>query len=147
MEERSAGAIVFNQNGGSRKYLLLQNAGRWDFPKGNIEKGESDVQTVLREVREETGLSDIVLIDGFRRAIEYFYRRGNAAIHKRVVFLLARTDQDSVRISSEHQGFGWFTYTDALVKTTHDNSKKLLVEAEKFVLKMEESGLRGSELN
>ena len=147
MEERSAGAIVFNQNGGSRKYLLLQNAGHWDFPKGNIEEGESDIQTVLREVREETGLSEIVLVDGFRRAIEYFYRRGNAAIHKRVVFLLARTNQESVRISSEHQDYGWFTYPDALVKTTHDNSRKLLVEAERFVSSMGEAGLRSSELN
>jgi bis(5'-nucleosidyl)-tetraphosphatase len=148
MEERSAGAILFNQNGGSRRYLLLMNAGRWDFPKGNIEKGESDEQTVFREVREETGLSEIVLIDGFRRVIEYFYRRGSAAIHKRVVFLLASTEADAVKISSEHQDFGWFTYRDALVRTTHDNSKKLLVEAESFVTKMEGSPApQNSELN
>jgi 8-oxo-dGTP pyrophosphatase MutT (NUDIX family) len=139
MEERSAGAILFNQNNDTRKYILLLNAGRWDFPKGNIEKGENENETVVREVREETGIAHITMIDGFRKVIEYFYRRGAATIHKRVVFFLAKTSEDDVHISSEHQGFGWFTYTEALAKTTHENSRKLLVEAEKFLRGNKES--------
>lgn len=132
MEERSAGAVVFNENGG-RRYILLLNAGRWDFSKGNMEAGETEVQTVLREVREETGIKDLRLFDGFRRVIEYFYRRDGKNVHKRVVYLLAETSQEQITISHEHQGFGWFAYQEALKKASYENSKLTLREAERFL--------------
>ena len=50
-------------------YLLLQNAGRWDFAKGGMEKGESELETVVREVREETGLQTIRIVAGFWKVI------------------------------------------------------------------------------
>jgi bis(5'-nucleosidyl)-tetraphosphatase len=137
MEERSAGAVLYNQNNGVRRYLLLLNGGRWDFPKGNGEKGESEEQTVFREVREETGINGIVMVEGFRKVIEYFYRRGDATVHKSVVFYLARTQETAVKISNEHQGFGWFIYPRALNKATHDNSKNLLTEADRLIRKLE----------
>ncbi len=133
MEERSAGAVVFRKAGGRRLYLLLQNAGRWDFPKGGMEKGESELQTVAREVEEETGLSEIEILPGFRKVIEYFYRRDGKNIHKQVVYLLASTAEAKVRISFEHQGFGWFPYDEALERASYDNSKITLSEAEKFL--------------
>jgi 8-oxo-dGTP pyrophosphatase MutT (NUDIX family) len=39
MEERSAGAVVYRNDDNGRIFLLLQNAGRWDFPKGRVEGG------------------------------------------------------------------------------------------------------------
>ncbi|MDV3244003.1 MAG: NUDIX domain-containing protein [Nitrososphaerales archaeon] len=139
MDERSAGAVVFNERKG-RHYILLLNASRWDFPKGNMEKGESELQTVLREVAEETGLKGIDVVSGFRRVIEYFYRREGKNVHKRVVFLLASTPDDTVTISTEHQGFGWFTYEDAMKKATYDNSRATLKEAERFLQKKAKAG-------
>ena len=133
MEERSAGAVVFRETDDGREYLLLQNAGRWDFPKGGVERGEKELETVLREVAEETGLNDFSIVPGFRKVIEYFYRRDKKTIHKQVVYLLARTADDRVKISFEHQGFGWFSYHDAVERASYDNSKKTLAEAEKFI--------------
>ena len=136
MEERSAGAVVFRESDKGRLYLLLQNQGRWDFPKGGVEKGEKEFDTVLREVKEETGLGHVTIIPGFRRVIEYFYRRDNKNIHKQVVYLLASTGDTKVKISAEHQGFGWFPYQDAFEKASYDNSKKILTEAENFIGRM-----------
>ncbi|MDG6902033.1 MAG: NUDIX domain-containing protein [Nitrososphaerota archaeon] len=133
MEERSAGAVVFRTSGGRRLFLLLQNAGRWDFPKGGIEKGESELQTVVREVGEETGLKDIKIVPGFRKIIEYFYRRDGKNIHKQVVYFVASTGDEKVKISFEHQGFAWFPYHEALEMASYDNSKVTLTEAEKFL--------------
>ncbi|MGP8125044.1 MAG: bis(5'-nucleosyl)-tetraphosphatase [Nitrososphaerales archaeon] len=134
MEERSAGAVVFRTpKRGTRLFVLLLNAGRWDFPKGNRENGENELQTVIREVGEETGLKGITLVPGFRKVIEYFYRREGKNIHKQVVYLLAEADDDNVKISFEHQGYGWFPYTEAVVRASYDNSKKLLAEAEAFL--------------
>ena len=133
MEERSAGAVVFREIEGGRMYLLLQNSGRWDFPKGGVEKGESELQTVKREVEEETGIRDIGIVPGFRKVIEYFYRRGGKNIHKQVVYVLAQTDEEAVKISFEHQAWGWFPYEEALERASYDNSKLTLAEAERFV--------------
>jgi bis(5'-nucleosidyl)-tetraphosphatase len=133
MEERSAGAVVYREAGEGRLFLLLQNAGKWDFPKGGVEKGESELQTVVREVEEETGLKDLTLVPGFRKVIEYFYRRDGKNVHKQVVYLLGITSEDKVKISFEHQSFGWFPYQQALEKASYDNSKVTLTEAEKFI--------------
>ncbi len=133
MEERSAGAVVFRDTPEGRLYLLLQNGGRWDFPKGGVEKGETELETVMREVEEETGLREIRILPGFRKVIEYYYKRNRKNIHKQVVYLLASTSTEKVRISFEHQGFGWFSYEEAVLKASYDNSKVTLSEAERFV--------------
>ena len=114
-------------------FLLLRNGVRWDFPKGGVEKGESELQTVKREVEEETGLNDIEVIHGFRKVIEYFYRRERKNVHKQVVYLLARTRHERVKISFEHQGFGWFPFQEAIKRASYDNSKATLTEAEEFI--------------
>jgi bis(5'-nucleosidyl)-tetraphosphatase len=134
MEERSAGAVVFRGSAHEgRSYLLLLNAGHWDFPKGNREKGETELQTVLREVAEETGFTGISIVPGFRRVIEYYYRREGKNVHKQVVYLLAQTPVGEVRISKEHQGFGWFRYEEAVQRASFDNSKMILADAEEYV--------------
>jgi 8-oxo-dGTP pyrophosphatase MutT (NUDIX family) len=138
MQERSAGAVVFKESNG-RSYLLLMNREKWDFPKGNMEEGETELQTVLREVGEETGLKQVSIVPGFRRVIEYFYRREGKNVRKRVTYLLARTDEGEVTISAEHQGFGWFTYAEAMERASYDNSKATLREAEKFMREGEPS--------
>ena len=148
MNEKSAGAVVFREVPGGRSYLLLLNAGRWDFPKGNIEKGETELQTVVREVGEETGLGAISIVPGFRRVIEYYYRRDGKNIHKQVTYFLAKTSDGGVTISHEHEGYGWFTYTEALGRASYDNSKKTLVDAERFLRKLEvEPSQSGSKLD
>jgi len=134
MEEMSAGAVVFRTiEKGTRLYVLLLNAGKWDFPKGNMEDGETELQTVIREVREETGLKRITIVPGFRKVIKYFYRRDGRNIHKQVFYMLAQTDDDQVKISFEHQGFGWFPYLEAVARASYDNSKMLLTEADRFL--------------
>lgn len=124
---------MYRNTPGGRMYLLLQNAGRWDFPKGGVEKGESELQTVLREVQEETGLNDIKIVPGFRKVIEYFYRRDGKNVHKQVVYLLASTSSESVKISFEHQGYAWFPYQDAVKRASYNNSKATMTEAERFI--------------
>ncbi|QQG49231.1 MAG: NUDIX domain-containing protein [archaeon] len=134
MEEHSAGAVVYTERPEGRRYLLLENGGRWDFPKGNMEKGESELQTVLREVGEETGLKEIELVPGFRKVIEYYYRRDGKNVHKKVTYMLGRTQDDNVKISFEHHGFGWYHYPQALDRASYDNSKSILAGAEKFLV-------------
>jgi|Deesub1362B_J571_1020462.scaffolds.fasta_scaffold00005_243 8-oxo-dGTP pyrophosphatase MutT (NUDIX family) len=133
-EERSAGAIIYYENGDRRLYLLLHYpAGHWDFPKGNIEKGESPLDTAKREVYEETGLEDIYFVPGFEKRIEYFYRREGTLIHKEVIYYLAKSKSKEVKISYEHKGFKWLGYREALKRATYRNSKEVLKAAEDYL--------------
>jgi len=131
--ERSAGAILFRKNK-EIKYLLLQyEAKHWDFPKGNIEAGESDEDTVKREIEEETGIKDINIIKDFKEKIKYFFKFEGEVINKEVVFYLARTETEHIKLSFEHIGFEWLAYNDAMDKLTFKNAKEILLKANKFI--------------
>lgn len=127
IEERSAGAVLFNESLSGKIFLLLNYpSGHWDFVKGNIEEGESLQQTVVREIREEAGISDVEFVDGFKEKIEYHYQRDGDLVHKEVVFFLAKTKTTEVKISHEHFGFLWLSFEEALKKLTYKNSKSVM---------------------
>ena len=133
IEERSAGAVLFNETDSGKNFLLLNYpSGHWDFVKGNIEKGESLQQTVIREIREETGITDVEFVDGFEDKIEYHYQRNGDLVHKEVVFFLAKTKTIDVKISHEHLGFVWLNFDDALKKVTYKNARDLLNKIKKL---------------
>lgn len=126
LEERSAGAIIYRQSPEGKLYLLLNYpSGHWDFVKGNIEKGETFKQTVLREIREETGIEDITFVDGFEDKVEYHYQRDGQVIHKEVIFFLANTKTNKVVLSYEHRDYTWLNFNDALEKLTYKTAQNL----------------------
>jgi bis(5'-nucleosidyl)-tetraphosphatase len=127
--EKSCGAVVFLRSRRAKYLLLSYGAGHWDFVKGNIELNESEKDTVIRELQEETGIVDARFIDGFREKIDYFYRRQGTTIHKEVVFFLIETHTEEVKLSFEHVGFTWLSYRDAMKKLTFKNAKDVLQKA------------------
>ncbi|MBI2184937.1 MAG: NUDIX domain-containing protein [Thaumarchaeota archaeon] len=133
IEERSAGAVLYH-DGDRVEYLLLNYpAGHWDFPKGNIEKGEDELTTVRREIMEETGIKNIAMEAGFRKVVEYHYRRKEGLVHKKVIFYLAKSPTTKVQLSFEHQGYSWRPVNEALRKVSYDNSRRILSEADRFL--------------
>jgi bis(5'-nucleosidyl)-tetraphosphatase len=133
--ERSAGAVIFSiKYSGNVFFLLLRySAGHWDFPKGNIEDGENEVQAACREIREETGIENVVFLEGFNKKVEYNYRRHRNVIHKEVVFFLAKTGSQRVILSNEHIAFSWTDFDSALAKLTYMTAKDILVKAQDYL--------------
>lgn len=134
-DEISAGAVLYlNDEGSEIKYLILNYSyGHWDFPKGNIEVGETELETVFREISEETGITDIQIIEGFRQQISYKYRKKSRLVNKAVIYYLAETKSRQVVLSFEHNNFGWYSFDQALVKLSFENSKKVLRNANQLL--------------
>jgi bis(5'-nucleosidyl)-tetraphosphatase len=141
LREKSCGAVVFLKNSEVNYLLLLYGAGHWDFVKGNVEPNESEKDTVIRELREETGIVNAQFIEGFREKIEYFYRRQGATIHKEVIFFLIEAHTEKVELSYEHVGYTWLNYQNATEKLTFKNAKDVLQKAHEL---LKAQGLIGS---
>lgn len=134
LHEKSCGAIVYAKKDDVISFLLLHyEAGHWDFVKGNVEPGESEKETVVRELKEETGITEAHFIDGFKEKIEYFYRRQGDTVRKEVVFFVIESDTQNVTLSFEHTGYIWLDYQHALEKLTFRNAKDILQKVEVFL--------------
>lgn len=138
--ERSAGVIIFRESEGKKLYLLLhypRGSRRpkpyWDFPKGHIEKGEKPKMAARRETAEETGLTDILFINGFKEKIKYFFKFKDKTILKFVIFFLAETKSKRVKLSQEHTGYKWLNFEKALKQLKFQNAKKLLKKADSLL--------------
>jgi bis(5'-nucleosidyl)-tetraphosphatase len=132
--EISAGAVIFRRARLGPEFLLLHyGLGHWDFVKGNIEKGEDEKETVRREIEEETGITRVTVVDGFRETIRYFYRWKGENIFKIVLFYLVETRQKKVTLSHEHVGFDWLPYRKTLERLTFKNSRDVLKKAHKAI--------------
>jgi len=140
IREKSAGAVVFFMNSlEEREYLLLHYpSGHWDFPKGNIEPGETPLVTAYREVEEETGISKdkLLLIENFRREISYYFTSHGTLVYKTVIFFLMRSLSKDVKLSWEHKGYKWLPYPDAIRLATFKTAKNLIRESEEYIRKL-----------
>ena len=135
-KEKSVGCIIFRKQAADLQFLLLHyNAGHWGFPKGHIEAGESDEQTLRREAQEETGLEGLEILPGFRHYTKYFFRRNEETVFKQVAFYLAESSHGKVKISFEHQGFEWLSFDKAIQRLSFRNTKEALEKARAFLNK------------
>lgn len=95
------------------EFLLMIHPDRLDVPKGHVDPGESEMECALRELQEETGISeqDISLLPDFRFTLEYNVnpkRFGYEECHKTLVVFLGRLNQpDQPIVVTEHEGFRW----------------------------------------
>lgn len=135
-DEKSCGIVIYREKDGINLYLLLHYpGGHWDFPKGHMEHGEGEHQTASRELVEETGISDFQFVDGFREEVSYEYRRGKKMSNKQVIFFLAKTNLEEIKLSHEHHHFKWLPFGPAYNKLTFENAKNLLKKAKFFLEK------------
>lgn len=134
--EKSCGAIVIYKQGNRCKILLVRNHnGRnYSFPKGHVELGETEEETAIREVKEETGL-DITIIPSFREVADYC---PFGKIRKRVVFFMAQTMSDKVHIQEEEiDSYIWVDLDEAHHRCTYDNDLRVIRKARENINKLQ----------
>jgi len=147
-KEKSAGAVIFRRDEQTGKiyYLILHyhfKGDYWDFPRGKIERSETEEATAKREIEEETGLSQVKLVDGFRKVTHWFYRWKGRNIYKEAVYFLAEAGSAEVKISGEHLEFVWADFETAMQTLTYENTKKILWAAHEFLEKPDDKGQKG----
>ena len=139
--EKSAGAIIFHKKDNEIYYLVLQypfnknnlKKEYWGFVKGGIEKGETLKKTAEREIKEETGLEDVKYIDQFKELEKYFFTAKKNKVYKTVIYFLAETKTEKIKISHEHLSWKWLPYEEALKKLTFKNARNVLKKAHKII--------------
>ena len=130
-EEKSCGAVIWRKTDQGHEYLLAQHgASHWSFPKGHVEKGESEAETAKREIQEETGLS-VDLDTRFRQVVIYYPKPG---VIKDVVFFLATPVAGREHPQEgEIAQLGWFPYQQALPLVTFASDVEVLKAAERYL--------------
>lgn len=137
MNERefSSGGVIIKKKGEGVRVLLIKDSyGRWTWPKGHVEKGETPITAATREIAEEVGLTDIRMIDEIAK-INYFYKREGKLIYKTVyLFLFESTGPEKVTAQlTEIKEARWLKPEDALDKVEYKGAKGILKKAiEKF---------------
>ena len=129
--EKTCGAVMYTETDGERRYLLIQNdSGHIGFPKGHVEYGESEIQTAVREVYEETRLK-AEPADGFRRAYSYRNKSGH---EKTAVYFLSHYDYTAAVIQTEEISDSWLLpYDEAVKMLNYPQDIPVLEAAEKFL--------------
>ena len=98
---------MFRRSERGIRLLVLRAYQNWDFPKGRVEPGETELDAARREVEEETGLADLdyPFGDEFKETVPY-------AGSKVARYYLAQTDAEKITLS-EHHEYRWATFDEA----------------------------------
>ena len=129
-KEFSSGGVVVRKAGGHFRVLLIKDGyGHWTWPKGHIDRGESSEEAALREIAEETGISEASILSKIGKT-QYYHRIKKELIFKTVFLYLVETSQNRVTpLESEIEGVRWFAPKAALKKIEYEGSRRLLKKA------------------
>ncbi len=131
--EKSCGGLIYREHNGETQLLLLKHrcGGHWSFPKGHMEAGETEMETALREIREETGLR-VFLREGFREAVEYSPKPN---VKKQVIYFIGFTLNEAALRPQEEEvsELQWMEIHKAYDAVTFRNDKNLITKAIEYI--------------
>ena len=117
---KSCGCIIIENN---KVVLIQQKKGNWGFPKGRIEKNETEVETAIREVKEETNL-DVKIEDPDKKYIDTYFAKKNE--FKEVIYFLAKRIGGEIKPKeNEIKNVEWVDLSEAINRITMKSTKFL----------------------
>ncbi len=138
--EKSCGAVIFREFISEYKVLLTNfiynNESRWGFPKGHVENNETEIQTTLREVKEEVGI-DIDIISKLRVSTLFSMKKGT--INEAVYYCAEAKSLEITCQKGEVERTDWFNFEEAYSHLTYDCDKKILMKFIEFFREFHEN--------
>jgi len=130
---KAGGGLVYNKK---KEVLFIFRNGKWDLPKGGIEKGEEIEETAIREVEEETGVDGLKITKKLQKTYHVFIRNGKYKL-KIVHWFEMETDFEGTPLPQEDEGIekvAWLNPEEIqeALKNSYENIK-LLFEDEKLL--------------
>ena len=131
--EKACGFIVYRENQNIREYLIIRALnGEYGFPKGHVECDETEYETAIRELKEETNLN-VQIVEGFRRQIEYKLPNKANTIKRSVYFLGRCTETNIICQETEVSEAKFVSIEKALELLSFENTKMILKEADVYI--------------
>ena len=130
--EKSCGAIVYRKYHGNTQILLIKhiNSGHWSFPKGHMELGETEPETAIREIMEETNV-DVIIDTTFRETVSYSPKKDTCKI---VVYFLAKAKNYVFYPQiDEISEIKWVDIDYATSILTYENDRSIVSKAKKAI--------------
>lgn len=130
--EKSCGAIVYRKYHGNAEILLIKhvNSGHWSFPKGHVEGEESEVETAVREIKEETNI-DVIVDPTFRETVSYSPKKDTQKV---VVYFIARAKNYDFRPQEEEIAeIRWVEIGLASAILTYENDRSIVNKAKAII--------------
>jgi bis(5'-nucleosidyl)-tetraphosphatase len=133
INEKSCGAIVYRKHHGNTEILLIKhvNSGHWSFPKGHVEANETEIETAIREIKEETGL-DVIIDPTFRETVSYSPKKDTQKV---VVYFIAKArNYDFTPQEEEIADIKWVEIGHALSILTYENDRSIVNKAKAAIV-------------
>ncbi len=133
LNEKSCGAIVYRKYHGNTEILLIKhiNSGHWSFPKGHVEGDETEIETAIREIKEETGI-DVIIDPTFREIVSYSPKKDT---NKQVVYFIARAkNTDFTPQDDEIAEIRWVELGRVSTVLSYENDKCIVKKAKNFII-------------
>ena len=130
-KEKSCGAVIYKvENGKIFYYLIKQNRGHISFPKGHVEENESEEDTAIREIKEETNI-DVIIDNKFREVSTYSPKEN---VMKDVIFFVALSIKENIKPQkSEVEEVLILNYEDAYKMLTYERDREILEKANVYI--------------
>ena len=123
----AAGGLVERSDG---KILFIYRNNRWDLPKGGVEKKELIIEAAQREVKEETGLADLIVINKIGETYHIFNNGKNFRL-KRTYWFKMKSDYQGELFPQEEEGIisaEWINKKriPEILKNAYENIKEIV---------------------
>lgn len=131
-DQISAGGVIYRKNNEKYSFVLILDAyDKWTFPKGKVEKGDSFEDTAVRELREETGLTDLKIIDYLDEKEVTINNPDEEPQSKLIKYYLLESKKGYIKIPNikELKDVRWFSKEEALERIDYPNAKKVFEKA------------------
>ena len=133
INKKSCGFVAYKEIENERLYLIVRTSnGEYGFPKGHVENNETEHETAIRELKEETNI-EVQMIDGFRRQIEYEFPNRPDVMKISVYFLGKYLKDEIICQESEVLEARFVPMETALELLSFEDTRKILREADTYI--------------